>query len=134
MEERFIEIFKSVLATRYPEMAFFFDGQDSFISEKEKEIVSSQALIINGMKVRPPAKRAIYSFKFRVVGDIDECWMRSDYADGSSSTAPACTVSYLLIEDMGADGRKELMNFGEVLTDPGYALDVIDQVYEQIFK
>lgn len=103
MEEKFIEIFKSVLATRYPEMAFYFDGQDSFISEKEKEVASSQTLIVNGRKFQPPTKRAIYTFRFRVVGDIDECWMRSDYADGSSSTVPACTVSYLLVEDMGTD-------------------------------
>lgn len=134
MEEKFIEIFKSVLATRYPEMAFRFDGQDSFISEKEKEVESAQTLIVNGHKIQSPVKRAVYSFRFRVVGDIDECWMRSDYADGSSSTVPACTVAYFLIEDMGKDGRRELMNFGEVLTDPGYALEVIDQVYEQIFK
>ena len=130
MEKKFLEIFKVVLATRYPDMAFAFEEPSSFRTVIERVVESQNFLIVNGQRISQKPQKVTYDFEFRVIGDIDECWVRTE--GPANKTESACTVGYKLIQKMGDDGEKSLMDFCEVITSPEEAIATIDEVYNQI--
>lgn len=130
MEKKFLEIFKVILATRYPDMAFTFEEPSSFRTVIERVVESQNFLIVNGQRLSQKPQKVTYDFEFRVVGDIDECWVRTE--GPVNKTESACTVGYKLIQRMGEDGEKSLMDFCEVITSPEEAIAIIDEVYNQI--
>lgn len=130
MEKKFLEIFKVILATRYPDMAFAFEEPSSFRTVIEQVIESQNFLVVNGQRISQKPQKVTYDFEFRVIGDIDECWVRTE--GPVNKTEVACTVGYKLIQEIEGDGKKTLMDFCEVIISPEEAIATIDDLYHQI--